>query len=102
VLIYRLLHDRARELGYALTLHGSLARDLDVVAIPWTDEAVSAAALVEALRAKIDGFIVDDPRAKEKNPAPKPHGRLGWAIHLMEGGYVDLSVMPTAPEEPTE
>jgi hypothetical protein len=99
VLIYRLLLPVARRHGYALALHGSLARDLDVVAVPWVEDAAPAAILVEALRETIDGFIVSDPRAPEKNPALKPHGRMGWAIHLMEGGYVDLSVIPPARDD---
>lgn len=32
----------ARELGYALAVHGSLARDLDIIACPWTETATSA------------------------------------------------------------
>lgn len=40
----------ARELGYALALHGSMARDLDLVAIPWTDDAASARAQPADLR----------------------------------------------------
>jgi len=31
-----------RDCGYAIAPHGSLARDLDVIAVPWTEDAVSA------------------------------------------------------------
>lgn len=30
----------AREVGYAVGLHGSLRRDVDLIAAPWTDEVV--------------------------------------------------------------
>lgn len=85
----------AKRLGYAIALHGSFVRDLDVVAIPWTDEAVSAEELTEALRAEVHGWVCKD---RDPTPTVKPHGRLTWSIHLEDGiGYVDLSVMPRKP-----
>ena len=90
------LREAARALGYALTVHGSIKRDIDLVAIPWTDEAVDAKTLADALLAeteKVIGFAVygcDGPF-----PRPKPHGRMCWTIHF-NGTYIDLSVMPRA------
>jgi hypothetical protein len=43
------MRERGRELGYAIAVHGTLKRDIDLVAIPWTDEAVSARELCEAI-----------------------------------------------------
>jgi hypothetical protein len=86
--IYMTLAKTARELGYALTIHGSMVRDLDVVAIPWVKNAVSAQALVKAF-VENHGLIIIKP--SEKN---KPHGRMAFAL-AMGGDYVlDLSVMP--------
>lgn len=85
----------ARGLGYALTVHGSIKRDIDIVAIPWTDKAVEPEILAESLRSeteKIIGFAVygnDGPWPRNN----KPHGRLCWTIHF-NGTYIDLSVMP--------
>ena len=89
----------ARQHGYALTLHGSMQRDLDLVAVPWVEEASDAATLVEAVRVWCGGHIVNDPNADpndytRRNPQQNPHGRLGWSIHLGGGPYIDLSVMP--------
>lgn len=82
----------AKRLGYAIALHGSFLRDLDVVAVPWTDEAVSAEELAEALRVEVHGWLL---QGKKPIPEVKPHGRLAWSIHTDEGvGYIDLSVMP--------
>ena len=84
----------AKRLGYAIALHGSFQRDLDVVAVPWTDEAVSAEELAEALRVEVHGWLCND---KDQNPRAKPHGRLCWSIHTEDGvGYIDLSVVPRA------
>lgn len=94
-MLYPSMRETARELGYALALHGSMARDLDVIAVPWTDDAVAPDQLIAALTASIDGFVVDCDA--QRNPVQKPHGRLGWAIHLVGSGtYIDISVMPRA------
>jgi len=87
----------ARGQGYALAVHGSLARDIDVVAIPWTEEAVDAPALVAAIVAEVErvnGHAY--MRDRDANPTEKPHGRRAWSIHLGGGPYIDLSVMPRA------
>lgn len=99
----------ARKHGYALAVHGSLARDIDLIAVPWRPHDVSdATALVEAIRAEAEdltgrlAFWLNDEQADpcdytRRNPEPKPHGRLGWSIHLAGTGvYIDLSVMPRA------
>lgn len=93
-----------REVGYALAVHGSLARDLDIIAVPWTDDAVSAERLIMHLAAAVDGHFRNGSRKREDGewervpasiPAMKPHGRLGWVIHVgREGLYLDVSVMP--------
>lgn len=102
------LRERARELGYAVTVHGSLARDIDLVAIPWTDEAVDARALAEALRdvAKAVHGIASmapiewaDDYHRDGCPGGKAHGRRVWSYYLGGGPYIDMSVMPLLNEE---
>ena len=75
--------------GYAIAIHGSMTRDLDLIAAPWTDEATSAEELVEAVADRIGAFIEEPPRS----PTQKPHGRLAWSLILCGSGYIDLSVM---------
>jgi len=88
VTLVGILREAARPLGYALTVHGSLARDLDLVAIPWAAEAAPPEELVAALVLASGGL--QGPHANN----PKPHGRRGWTISLGAGAYIDLSVMP--------
>ena len=104
VAMYPTLAKAAKACGYALAAHGSMARDMDLIAVPWVDGAVSAEALVEELRSACGGWI-HAPETK-RDPAHMPHGRLGWTIHL--GGaldsaepmaYIDLSVMPLGKPE---
>lgn len=39
--LYPALCDRAREHGYALAIHGTVATDLDLIAVPWTTAATA-------------------------------------------------------------
>lgn len=99
--LYAEVRRTAFEKGYALALHGSLQKDLDVIAIPWVESASSEDDLVKAICETAGGFISPQDG---KCPGLKPHGRHAWTIHL--GGcsateppekratYIDLSVMP--------
>lgn len=92
--IYQPLVQAARNCGYALAVHGSLARDIDLVAVPWTDEAKPVEEFIERIK---DAMLARDILFVEKlkdNPVSRPHGRLAWAFHLGGGPYIDLSVMP--------
>ena len=82
----------ARNVGYSLALHGSMARDLDLIAVPWTDDAVSAQDLAHVI-AEGTGRALSDFHEK-------PHGRLAWVIQLGGGPYIDLSVMPRVESKP--
>jgi len=81
----------ARARGYALLIHGSLRRDLDLVAVPWTDDAVPCGELVDAVRAACDGWVGDTISGRW---TLKPHGRKAWTIILHGHATIDLSVMP--------
>jgi hypothetical protein len=87
----------ARELGYALAVHGSMQTDFDLVACPWVEDAVDAETLVEAIRVAVDGHIFQD-NDYDYSPEVKPHGRNAWSIYLRSdnrtGPYIDISVMP--------
>jgi hypothetical protein len=102
------LMEAGRDLGYAICAHGSLARDLDVVAVPWTETAESAERLIIHLAAAVGGVFRNAGRRVTKEdgteewetvhastPTVKPHGRLAWTIHVGDHGlYIDVSVMP--------
>ena len=96
----------ARKFGYAIGLHGSMNRDLDLIAVPWTKQAAPAETLVEAIRDSVGGFIRNDPETADnkyypetRSPNEKPHGRRAWSIHFSgHRFYIDLSVMPRVVE----
>ncbi len=102
------LREIARECGYAIAVHGSTVRDLDLIATPWTPEAVSAQQLVDVLcervplhaRAETDYGLGSEGWYVEPNPEMKPWGRLAWALAGCPAPhhYIDLSVAPRAGE----
>jgi hypothetical protein len=94
MLLLQWLTDAANKCGYALGLHGSMNRDLDLIAVPWTKEAICADQLISALVEASGGFLLKD--AVTVNPEFRPHGRLAYAIQLGRGLYIDISVMPRA------
>lgn len=77
--------------GYALAMHGSFTRDLDLVLIPWTPVASDPTSVVLHLASSTDTAL------QSKDPTHKEHGRLVWTL-LFKGfsdpRWVDLSIMP--------
>jgi hypothetical protein len=99
VMAYAKLDRIAMRHGYALALHGSMSRDLDLIAIPWTDDAADPEKLLKA----IDRFVMEKTTSVNRHgnklgnfyATKKPHGRLAYAIHIgHDGHYLDLSIMP--------
>lgn len=89
---------KARALGYAVAVHGSTARDVDLLAVPWVEGATSPEELAKAL-AEVTGWEI------RGDVAIRPHGRLAWMLHAPVirwddswpapyFTYFDLSVMP--------
>lgn len=77
--------------GYALALHGSMQRDLDVIAVPWASKCETPEELVASICDRM-GLTIGP-----NSPTEKPHGRRVWTLMLMDIGFVDLSVMQPSP-----
>ena len=98
--IYHGLAQVAREYGYALAIHGSVLTDLDLIAVPWTDDAVDTNKIMEVIKEHCDACGVFGSDGKESDyPTLKPHGRVAWKLLMTAGGSVDLSVMPRTKGE---
>ncbi len=106
--MYPALAEIAREHGYALAIHGTMQRDFDLIACPWTEEARAPEVLMRAIAEAVAIRVGDDPLiGYSMRSAPRPHGREGWSILLERGegrsdSYIDLSVMPLAPSPPSQ
>lgn len=93
--IYGILKEIADEYGYALAIHGSLVRDLDLVAIPWKDEVKDYRDMISHMRESIGMHHPQNVIGETK----KPHGRLSFIILTGAGSYVDLAVFPPKERE---
>lgn len=84
--------------GYALVMHGSFTRDLDLVALPWEESATEPEHLVKRITLALDDLSLLVKKPGEPSQATvKPHGRLAWTFTFKTFGdprFVDLSVMP--------
>jgi hypothetical protein len=94
----------ARSHGYALAVHGTLRRDIDVALVPWTDEATDARTVVDAI---YDGLMKSGVAIgwcnDGENGMAKPHGRLAYSIMLSGSPfmYLDISVAPRSLAAPS-
>ena len=87
------IQQAAKCAGYAIAIHGSMARDLDVVAIPWITAAGSHHELIARLCNQLRATVAP------KSPTKKPHGRMAYTLLLGGALFMDLSVMPRTPAE---
>ena len=68
----------AADNGWALGLHGSLQSDMDIMAMPWTEEANSAEDLINDIN-----DLIGHDACKEINLEPfygKPNNRVGFTL----------------------
>lgn len=102
--LYPILSIKALEYGYSLGIHGTMQRDLDLIAIPWEETVKSHIELLQAFESVTGGKCA--PRTSKNGmvigpyePVYKPHGRLSYIIALSKQGalgpYIDISVVPT-------
>ena len=88
--LYPEIAELTREFGYALAIHGSLARDFYLICIPWVEKPALPTDVIKAITKKFAIKLVGE------NPEIKLHGREAWAISIAFGEcFIDLSFMPT-------
>ena len=91
----------AWQYGYACVAHGSYTRDLDLLLVPWTDQARPNHDQLVKLIAEAGGLRFRDGKDDIYESVPdfsdKPHGRK--AVTLFFRGFsdrrwVDVSILP--------
>ncbi|CAG4885327.1 protein of unknown function [Georgfuchsia toluolica] len=90
------IREAARELGYAIGLHGSMTRDLDLIAVPWVEGHATKDQLAHAIAYVACGIS----REGNYDWTVKPAGRVAVSIPICwtadnrpSAGHIDLSVM---------
>jgi hypothetical protein len=101
--VYESLKAIAKEYGYNLVLHGSMHRDLDLIAIPWSDEAGDELTMIKHFDREING--IERIEAKQYLFSILPGGRKSYVINVRRGEkfngvwddaqyYFDISITP--------
>ena len=87
----------AAEEGYALSVHGSFSRDMDMIAVPWTAYASHRTPMNLAAQVEYrTGW-----KLQSKEPTEREHGRLVWSFLAPETEdprWIDFSVIPPNDE----
>lgn len=89
-------------MGYNLLVHGSMCRDLDLVAIPWTDDPRSHLELLTAFCVCLG--VTPGIKNEDYLHSKLPGGRYSYVINLNRCGkynghvdqqiYLDISITP--------
>lgn len=82
-MLYPEIATELKRFGFATAIMGSLARDLDLIAIPWVEKFQPAEDAVDHLRGILGATEV-------QGPYEKPHGRRTWILIIREF-KIDLS-----------
>lgn len=109
--VYEALKKIAMDMGYNLLIHGSLDRDLDLVAITWSDDAKPMESVVIAFDEYLTGSSQKGGDIKLSYLYKVlPGGRHSYVINLNRGGrwnnymdeqwYLDISFVQSLPITP--
>lgn len=86
--LYPALAKECLKLGYALAVHGSVARDLDVVAVPWVESVAEPQEVIDILEKRFAVRQIGAPEIKQ-------HGRLCYTLSVGFGECaLDFSFFP--------
>jgi len=99
----------ALKYGYNLLLNGSMNRDFDLVAVPWSKELGNVDTMIQEIADFVGGC--NQPLTDAQRNC-FPHGRISYIIDINRGGkfnnyedkqyYFDISVISSAPDIKTE
>lgn len=89
--VYPEMRKIAADRGWALGLHGSLTSDMDLMAMPWTENAVPA----DELMAALNRLFMDNgsPWKVKKDSTSKPNGRVVYTIPIYSDYYCDINII---------
>lgn len=91
--MYEDIRNCAMSWGWGVALHGSLMNDMDIMAMPWTEEAIKFEELVD----KISKLFDENSLAENYTITydEKPHNRVVATIPIWSDFYLDISTIDT-------
>jgi len=94
------LKDAALKNGWALGLHGSLANDMDIMAMPWTENASTVETMIKSLS---DCFTENPFKDYHENAfTDKPNGRVVYTMSIWDDWYLDINIIDRNEENSIE
>ncbi len=78
----------ALDKGWALGLHGSLASDMDIMAMPWTEKAVHPLEMILALKK-----CFDKPSKIHITETPMHNNRMVYTLSIWADFYLDINII---------
>lgn len=89
--MYEDIRQCAMDCGWAVALHGSLASDMDIMAMPWVDNAVSFKEMVD----RVSKLFKDNELSSQYviTYNEKPYNRVVATIPIFADFYLDISTI---------
>lgn len=85
------LRKAALNCGWALGLHGSLNSDMDIMAMPWTEDSVNVHGMIgELCKCFTDA---GELRSSIRVSTDKPNNRVVYTIAIWADFYLDINVI---------
>lgn len=93
------LKEIAFRYGYNLVLHGSLNRDLDLIAIPWAEKlSGTVEEMIKEFADHLGGTILIADSSGTRYSKLLYQGRTSYVINLNRGGYNDKNEFIPDPQ----
>lgn len=83
----------AMDKGWALALHGSLANDMDIMAMPWIEGAANELEMIMALKK-----CFDKPKEINLHETDMPNQRRVYTLSIWADFYLDINIIKTQPD----
>lgn len=103
--ILPVIREVARKCGYAIAVQGSMTRDFDLVAVPWSSKFLHRETLVLRIEKAICEYrfirTVSELRKIQKSHAhQEKHGNVGEGFVVMTGADTYLDMLVIIPRHP--
>ena len=93
--MYEDIRKSAMDSGWAVALHGSLSSDMDIMAMPWTKEAIKFEELVNKISKLFDENSLSENCTITYDE--KSHNRIVATIPIWADFYLDISTIEAVP-----
>lgn len=78
----------ALDKGWALALHGSLSSDMDIMAMPWVEDACTGTEMALALK-----LCFDEPDKITITETEMVNNRMVYTLSIFSDFYLDINII---------